>query len=96
MSARGGRAGSARWSAEGAAEERRVRVGEGGVGGERLLAALLACQHRAQLAPAGDAEVERGPDPLARERMQWPAESPTKNTPSSAAGRSSCGNQLPW
>ena len=27
---------------------------------------------------------------------QCPAESPTKNTPSSAAGRSACGNQLPW
>ena len=34
--------------------------------------------------------------PSAVSGRQWPAESPTKNTPSSVAGRSRCGIQLPW
>ena len=46
-----------------------MRLGERPVRGERLLARGRAGEHPAQLAPAGDAEVERRPDPLARQRQ---------------------------
>src|SRR3954447_9442302 len=49
-------------------EGARVAAGERSVGGQRGVARALAGQHRAQLAAAGDAEVERGADALARER----------------------------
>src|SRR6476469_1696904 len=51
-----------------ARERRAVALVEGLVARQGLGPRLPAGEHRAQLAPAGDAEVERGADPLARER----------------------------
>ena len=56
------------------------------VAGERRGAVLAAIEHRAQLAPERDPEVERGADTSAVSGRQWPALSPAKNTPSSVAG----------
>ena len=49
-----------------------VRVGEGAVARQRLLARALPVEHRAQLAPAGEAEVERGADALGGQRQAVP------------------------
>ena len=69
VSARGGSAGIRRCSRSAVANAARVGVRERAVGRERLGAGRLPGQHAAQLAPAGDAEVERRPDPLARQRQ---------------------------
>src|SRR3954447_11523774 len=49
-----------------------MAIVEGGVALERLLAAPRPVDDGAQLLPAGGAEVERGADPLAREREAVP------------------------
>ncbi len=49
-----------------------MAVGEGAVGGERLLAGAAAVEHGAQLAPAGKPEVEGGADALGGQRQAVP------------------------
>ena len=73
-----------------------VRVREGPVARQCLLARALALEHGAQLAPAGEPEVERRADALGGQRQAVPGGVAAKNTPSSTAARSWWGIQLPW
>ncbi len=73
VSARGGSAGTMPLQAERAAERPCVARRERAVALERLVARRAALDDRPQLAPARDPEVERGADPLAREREAVPS-----------------------
>jgi hypothetical protein len=59
-----------------------VRRGEPRIAAQCLIPGSLPREHRAKLAAASDAEVERRPDAFAGEREAGPAESPAKNTSS--------------
>ena len=78
------------------AKRTRVHGREGVIARQRLLARLLAGEHRAQLPPARDPEVQRGPDSLGGQRQTMPGGVPGEEDPSSVASRSACGIQLPW
>ena len=69
--------------------------GEGAVAAQRGVAGGTTLQARAQLAAAGDAEVEGGPDSLGGQRKAVSRGVAAKKTPSPVAGRNLCGIQLP-
>ncbi len=75
---------------------RSVAGAEGVVAPERRLARLRPSTTARSSRPQARPKYSAVRIPSAVSGRQWPAESPTMKTPSSVAGRSACGIQLPW
>ncbi len=73
-----------------------MSVGEGAVAGERLLARAAALDHRAQLASAGQAEVQRRADALGGERQAVPGRVAREEHAVLDSIAQLWGIQLPW